>query len=621
MKPYAFLFLLLFPVAGVAAQDAVIISDSSVFELISPDSGVHTVCREVLVNNEKGLEAATIGIYTDSFNRLSSFSGSIKNGGMIRKVRKEDLATVSLTDGLADDAYYTSYIPSSGYPFTFEYKYSVSNRNGVASFPLHFPVSFEGVSVMESTFRLVVPSGFAVQYCSPVDPVLTKGKRDVYEWRFTMPEAIRPEHQMPPLRDLVPFVYSSPILFSFAGRNGSQQSWKDVGEWLYSLHPDSPGLSPGFVDELRRITSGCVTTYQKVSAVYEYIRHNTRYVSIQLGIGGLKPMPAGMVERTGFGDCKALSYYMRSALSAIGIGSIYFVLNDNRPDVLPGYSSIGQMNHAMLAVPLPENRDTLWIECTNPSFPLGYRHEGVAGHEVLLVTENGGKLVRVPAYPSGMTLNAERTAIELHPDGSAMLNSERHLRLDEVEMYLDFAMAKPDRQERILAGGWKQHPDNFRIDGIRNNFEGSVYRGHNWCPEMWISYSAESYTFAKSDDAGRLFVPMNPVSRALPSQRKERVYDIHVEYERCVSDTVVFTIPENYVIESLPDAVSENLGWCDFSSSAIPGDDGRTISVIQTFRLRPCTVPKKEYPAYRAFARKVNRAYEGVIVLAYSSPS
>ena len=228
-------------------------------------------------------------------------------------------------------------------------------------------------------------------------------------------------------------------------------------------------------------------------------------------------------------------------------------------------------------------------------------------------------MVRVPSYPSGMTLNSERTVIELHPDGSAMLDAERHLRLNETEEYFDFALSKPERQERVLAGAWKQHPDNFRINGIRDNFEGSGYRGHDWCPEMWITYSAESYTFAKPGDDGRLFIPVNPAFKALPLQRKERVYNIYIENERCVSDTVVFKIPEKYVIESLPDPVSESLGWCEFSSSVIQGDDGRTVRVVQTFHAWPCIVPKEGYTSYRAFARKVNRAYDSVMVLAYSS--
>ena len=61
----------------------------------------------------------------------------------------------------------------------------------------------------------------------------------------------------------------------------------------------------------------------------------------------------------------------------------------NRADFLPGYSGIGQMNHAMLCVPLPEKKDTLWLECTNPSVPLGYRHEDVAGHDVTVAFYTG----------------------------------------------------------------------------------------------------------------------------------------------------------------------------------------------------------------------------------------
>ena len=81
-------------------------------------------------------------------------------------------------------------------------------------------------------------------------------------------------------------------------------------------------------------------------------------------------------------------------LREAGVESDYYAISTRNANLKADFVSAGQMNHVMLAVPLPENRDTLFVECTNPSYPLGYRHFSCAGHQILLVREDGGHLVR-----------------------------------------------------------------------------------------------------------------------------------------------------------------------------------------------------------------------------------
>lgn len=61
------------------------------------------------------------------------------------------------------------------------------------------------------------------------------------------------------------------------------------------------------------------------------MQNKTRYVLISMGIGGWKPMPASEVSKKGYGDCKALTNYMRTLLTAKeGIPSYYAIIyNDD----------------------------------------------------------------------------------------------------------------------------------------------------------------------------------------------------------------------------------------------------------------------------------------------------
>ena len=69
------------------------------------------------------------------------------------------------------------------------------------------------------------------------------------------------------------------------------------------------------------MVKNATTDREKAAILYNYMQNNMRYVSIQLGIGGLRPFPASFVDDKKYGDCKALSNYLKSALDAVGVKS------------------------------------------------------------------------------------------------------------------------------------------------------------------------------------------------------------------------------------------------------------------------------------------------------------
>ena len=54
------------------------------------------------------------------------------------------------------------------------------------------------------------------------------------------------------------------------------------------------------------MTTG-LDTREKIRVLYRYLQQNHRYISVQVGIGGMQPISASAVYTNGYGDCKGLS--------------------------------------------------------------------------------------------------------------------------------------------------------------------------------------------------------------------------------------------------------------------------------------------------------------------------
>lgn len=614
---YRLILPLLLTGSVLCAQEkyhAVILEDAETFTMDSPASGSFTVRRSVLVNDKAGEQEAVFHEYTDQFRSISAFKGTVeRSGAKPLKVKKDDLQMVSIASGLAEDGFIVGYVPSAAYPYTVTYEYTMTFRKGIASFPSFAPVTGEKVRLEKASYRLTVPAGTAISHFAQKVGEVRKeetGKTDVYLWEVPVFEGFTEEAMMPSWRTVVPNLSVSPVDFTYAGVKGSQGNWEDVGRWCYGLKEGTGILPDDVVSEVRQMTASAGTDLERVRILYDFLRDHTRYVSIQLGIGGYKPFPAAQVHKSGFGDCKGLSNYLQALLEAVGIQADYTLVNTDRARFLKDYSGIGQMNHVMLCVPLPEKQDTLWVECTNPSVPLGYRHEDVAGHDVVLVKPGGGTPVRVPAYPDSLSRRIHHIDIDLHEDGSAHIDIRKELYLDYTEGWLDFREWSSEERLSGLTQGMKIQPQDLKVTGVRNNFRD--YDGPRFCPRMEIDYSFETRQYATTGK-DRLFLPATPFNNALTVQRGKRQNEIVNGSVCTLRDEIHFRLPEGYSLESLPAPVETESEWGTFKASVTQNE--RDVTLIHEFRLKRFHEPAEQYDSYRTFVRAVNKAYGKGLVL------
>jgi transglutaminase-like putative cysteine protease len=165
-------------------------------------------------------------------------------------------------------------------------------------------------------------------------------------------------------------IYLASSEFEMAGYKGNMNTWENLGKFMQDLRGGRDQLPADIKQKVHELTDKEPDPNKKVAKLYEFMQQNTRYVSIQLGIGGLQPFDATYVATKRYGDCKALSNYMSALLKEIGVPSYYTLVKSGEGNTffVPDFPS-DQFDHVILCVPL--KKDTMWLECTDQTLPAG----------------------------------------------------------------------------------------------------------------------------------------------------------------------------------------------------------------------------------------------------------
>ena len=607
----AFTFSQDYPISAISDSlkmnaDAVVRYFESIFVQTDVNNATHKITGIITVLNEDGKAHGNIVIYLDKFRDLKNFSGKVidVSGKVSKKISKKDLTTTAYSPHIATDSRYSCYYHQpTQYPYTVRYEYEVKIKNGIPHYPVFVPVTGYNLSVEQALSRIQVPSGMDIRYKSermPDDqPVKsTAGTNTVYKWTVTGIPAIERESYSPKPQDVIPIIHTAPNEFCMEGQCGNMSDWNHLGKWLGKLMAGRDVLSPQLKEKMLALTADASNEKEKVERVYKHLQSTTRYVSIQLGIGGYQPTSAADVEKTDYGDCKALSNYMKSLLEAIGISSIYTVISTDRAHLHADFASLGQMNHAILAVPL--SSDTIWLECTSQILPFNYAHSGISGHQCLLITPEGGKIVRVKSHPDIEDDQARSITIHVDEAGNGKAHIKADYRMQAFEGMTGF-LHYMSREEQINSLTGSLQVGKARISNL------VIRANEHEKPNMQIEYDAHIENFVNKT-GNRLFVPfslLQPVFTSISSGKRKQEIEIRSGILR--TDTLQFIIPSGYIPETIPQPANLNSMFGEYSTD-IQWEEN-IFRIIQHIFIRKGRYPANTAEEFRNFFKDMEREW------------
>lgn len=583
------------------------------FKASSLEKGRAKYKKVVTILNKKGEDEARLRVITDHFKTLSGFSGKLysSQGKQIEKIKKSDLKYSEYSSSFfADDAIYY-YAPSyARFPYTIAYEWELSYKHGYCTYPVFVPKETRLQAVERASYTLVLPEKTIYKLQSNLlklhyEKQVEEGVK-TETWTLKQPLlAEKSEVYAPSWRELDAWQFCVPENFSMDGYVGTQCSWKKLAQWFFLLNKGRDQLSPEFVQQLKAMTDTLSTPREKVNYLYHYLGENTRYVYIQMGIGGLQPMSASEVEKVSFGDCKGLSNYLKAMLSAINIPSFYTIINTKNKRFFSDMPNVFDSDHVILTVPFP--KDTCYLECTNTSLAFGYLHSGIAGHDALLVDDTHGGLIQLPAYPDSLHKDYIKASLVLTEQGLVKTSKINHhyLYRDYEETY-SIEQRTPKKQREYIK-------NTISIPQcIVSNVQIDVERD---MPETVMSYALDNSMYT-SKVGERIFIPINPFrSFSFRRSRKKRQHDLILQNCGVSCDTLEMQFPVNFQIESLPHNkhIKTHFGAMDLTTSY--HKETNKIKVITRLQIKSGRYAPKEYKQWERFMRKLKRIFEEKIVV------
>ncbi len=131
-------------------------------------------------------------------------------------------------------------------------------------------------------------------------------------------------------------------------------------------------------------------------------------------------------------------------------------------------------------------------------------------------------------------------------------------------------------------------------------------------PSLKYHLTAHSLKYA-SVTGSRIFVPTNLLHKNFtPASDSHLASELYVAHGSRNTETIVFTIPEGYTVESVPESTSTSLPFVDFSSSV--SVDKSTITITNDYFIRRGTYPDTAEKYYQ-FEKKMGEIFARKLVL------
>jgi transglutaminase-like putative cysteine protease len=612
--------------AGTYAADtnAVVLFEETTYTVSNANEYVEHYRRVVRILRPDGRTEGRLWVYLEGGAKLLSVHAwSLDSAAREYELKEKDFIEQSAAAGFelyADVRVRTALAPAAQAGSLIGFEYEVRRPVWLNQLDWEFQ---EDIPLRQARLIVELPAGWEYKTswaaAQPVEP--TKIGENSWQWELHDVPGIEDEPKSPAFRALEGRM--DVAFFSPADNTINFASWQGLGNWINKLGADRRTVSPEMAAKVHELIAGKTDFDAKLRALTSFLQTEVRYVAIEIGIGGYQPHAASEVFRARYGDCKDKATLLGAMLQEAGISSSYVGIHTERGVADPAVPSVYSFNHAIIAIELPpgtapetyhsvvtskSGKRYLIFDPTDPYTPVGDLRSELQDTYALLVTADGGELIRTPIQKPATNQLVRTGTFTLGPDGTLageVVEDRSGDHASDLRGQLRYSteLQRKQRMERFLNRSLKgftlESSDIEQLDQIHK--------------DLIVKYKFSTPQYAQVMGTMMLVRPRVVGEKSFAVERKPRLYPVELEGSSRETDTYEIELPPQYKVDDVPEPVKLDMGFASYQSKVEV--EGQKIRYSRELVVRDVSVPADRIADLRKFENAVGGDEMAAVVL------
>ena len=421
--------------------------------------------------------------------------------------------------------------------------------------------------------------------------VIHDRNKKTYLWEYKNIPQIINEKSMPPADEV-----------AFRILVTTMNSWEEFSNWWRKKIAGKTEPDESIKRKVAELTTNLSTSREKMEAIFDYVKGEIRYVSIDLGKSGYEPENAKQVFENKYGDCKDKSTLLISMLRIAGIPAYYVLIpTSSMGNLIKDFPYPFQFNHCIVAV---KNEGKYhFIDPVAKNYRFDYFPDGDRNRDILIF--DGEKIVFDKTPLAKLEENAyySQSHIKIGLDGFMECEVKNYgFGGQEASLRSFFIRNRPTKIKESL----EERVDEISAGAKLLTFTHSDPLNFKERFELNIKYNAQDFC-RKAGDILIFDVP--EIWKGCPATgKKDRRYPIVIWNNSYNKDEVEFNIPKGFDVYHLPEPIEITNQYFEFRSSYRQERDKifyRGELIRKALRITP-----EDYPVYKKLCEGVEKSFK-----------